>query len=252
VPRSRTALTTFVVAVVAMVATPLFPKSGDERLFLAHIVVVALCASAVSAAMTSVGAFRAAIASLAVAAFTFVVELVGHTTGVPFGEYDYADRLWPQVAGVPVIVPLAWVAITWCSWAVGSRVTTSLPLRIAVIAWSITAWDLFLDPQMVGEGYWTWQPAAPAYRGIPLTNFLGWFATGIVAAGIVLVATWRHFERSRFGSTLLVVIYTVLWILSTVGFAVFFDDPFVALVGGVGMGVPALVSWRPRRREPVP
>ena len=251
-PRSRTALTTFVIVVIAMIATPLFPQAGNERLFLAHIVVVALCASTVSAAMAGVGAFRASVASLAVAAFTFVVELIGHTTGYPFGEYDYESRLWPQIAGVPVIVPLAWVAITWCGWAVGNRITTNLPVKIAVTAWSITAWDLFLDPQMVGEGYWTWQPADPSYRGIPLTNFLGWFATGVVVASIVAVVTWRHVERSRLGSSLLVVTYSVLWVLSTIGFAFFFDDTFVAVVGGIGMGVPALVSWRPRRREPLP
>jgi putative membrane protein len=105
---------------------------------------------------------------------------------------------------------------------------------------------------MVGEGYWTWQPADPSYRGIPLTNFLGWFTTGVVVASIVAVVTWRHVERSRFGSSLLVVTYSVLWVLSTIGFAFFFDDRFVAVVGGIGMGVPALLSWRPRRREPLP
>jgi hypothetical protein len=47
-----------------------------------------------------------------------------------------------------------------------------------------------------------------------------------------------------------VLVYTTLWVLSTIGFLFFFDDALVALVGGVGMGLPALASWRPRPEEP--
>ena len=50
--------------------------------------------------------------------------------------------------------------------------------RIALGSAALTAWDLFLDPQMVGEGYWVWARRG-LYRGIPLGNFVGWFLTGL-------------------------------------------------------------------------
>ena len=40
---------------------------------------------------------------------TGVVERVGTQTGLPFGRYAYTGALQPQVAHVPVIVPLALV-----------------------------------------------------------------------------------------------------------------------------------------------
>ena len=49
--------------------------------------------------------------------------------------------------------------------------------RCSLGAAALTAWDLFLDPQMVGEGYWCGRRGL--YRGIPLTNFAGWFVTGV-------------------------------------------------------------------------
>ena len=48
----------------------------------------------------------------------------------------------------------------------------------------MTAWDLFLDPQMTTEGYWRWASGG-RYRGIPARNFVGWFA--VAAGGLLLL-----------------------------------------------------------------
>ncbi len=37
---------------------------------------------------------------------------------------------------------------------------------------------------MVGEGYWVWARRG-IYRGIPLGNYLGWFATGLGVMAIL-------------------------------------------------------------------
>jgi uncharacterized membrane protein len=85
------------------------------------------------------------------------------------------------VAHVPAIVPLAWFALglparETAHAALGERSTPAA--RIVLGSAALTAWDLFLDPQMVGEGYWAWAKRG-AYRGIPLTNYVGWFVTGL-------------------------------------------------------------------------
>ena len=102
-------------------------------------------------------------------------------TGFPFGRYAYTRALQPQVAHVPAIVPLAWFALGLpareaAHAALGARSTPAT--RIALGSAALTAWDLFLDPQMVGEGYWEWAERG-VYRGIPLSNYLGWFVTGL-------------------------------------------------------------------------
>jgi hypothetical protein len=60
--------------------------------------------------------------------------------------------------------------------ALGTALDAARAHRLGSAA--LTAWDLFLDPQMVGEGYWTWAKRG-VYRGIPLSNYVGWFVTGL-------------------------------------------------------------------------
>jgi hypothetical protein len=45
------------------------------------------------------------------------------------------------------------------------------------------------------------------------------------------------------------IIYATLAVLSTIGFAVFFDDLVVAAVGGVAMGVFVWLSFARRTRQ---
>ena len=100
--------------------------------------------------------------------------------GVPFGRYRYTDALRPVVAGVPAVVPLAWFAM-----AVPARETAHAVLgghsTAALGSWSgaaaLTAWDLFLDPQMTAEGYWRWRGGG-GYRGIPSSTSPGGSSPG--------------------------------------------------------------------------
>ncbi len=163
---------------VAMVAFPLARRGGGGRRALAHAVVGSLFTTTTAAAARRWGWARAGTAALAVTLATATVERVGTATGVPFGRYHYTGRLRAVVAGVPVVVPLAWWAMAVpareaASAALGGR---SRPAgRIALGAAALTAWDLFLDPQMTAEDYWRWQQPG-AYRGIPLSNYAGWLA----------------------------------------------------------------------------
>ena len=86
----------------------------------------------------------------------WTIEWIGHTTGYPFGSYDYTTVLQPQLNGVPLIIPLAWFMMLPASWAVGSTITGGdRGIKFALVSASaFTAWDLFLDPQMVSWGYW--------------------------------------------------------------------------------------------------
>ncbi|MFM8418399.1 MAG: carotenoid biosynthesis protein, partial [Actinomycetota bacterium] len=78
----------FVVMVAGMIATPLFARGGDERRLLAVVVVGALFACGLATAVHTYG-HRAALAAAGIVVLTFVVEIIGSTTGFPFGTYDY-------------------------------------------------------------------------------------------------------------------------------------------------------------------
>ena len=215
-----------------MVATPLAEQGGDVRVVLSTVIVVGYFLVSLIAASHAWGARRVTIAAAAVVALTWVIERVGSTTGFPFGEYDYMGALQPHVLGVPAIVPLAWWGIGLAAREVSVAVIGGRGVfaRVMVGAIALTAWDAFLDPQMVAEGYWVWA-AGGAYRGIPLSNYLGWLVSSALVMAVLefLVPPRRDPQRTP------VVLYAFVAIMETIAFAFFFDDVLVAVVGGVAM-----------------
>jgi uncharacterized membrane protein len=228
------------VTLAAMIATPLAPARGTQRRALSSVVVAGLAATTAANATARWSSARAATALAGVGALTAAAERIGTTTGVPFGRYEYSPALRPQLGRIPVIVPLAWFAMAVparevAHAAAGARSTAVT--RVIVGAAALTAWDLFLDPQMVGEGYWVWASRG-RYRGIPIGNYLGWFLTGIAVMGILeraLPVSEPADGAPERSDAPLVATYGLVGLMETVGFARYFRDPVVAAVGGIGM-----------------
>lgn len=235
---SRLGMVAFVVMVAGMIATPLFDRGGDERRVLALVVVASLFVCGLASAVYAHGR-RAMFAASIIVILTFLVEVVGSTTGFPFGSYDYTTALTPQLLDVPIIVSFAWAGITLVAHG-------AYGARVMVMAGAITAWDAFLDPQMVDEGYWEWQPVSLAYRGIPLVNYAGWLLTATITS---LIAARLCGTARRTSTTLPRTVYATLAVLSTIGFTFFFGDLVVAAVGGVAMGVFVVLSFKSERKR---
>lgn len=240
------------VTVAGMVATPLVTQGGAARRVLSSVVVTGLFSTTAATAARRWGVSPTAAAAAVTIGATTLVERLGTATGVPFGRYRYTGALRPEIGGVPAIVPLAWFAM-----AVPARATAHAALgdrsstagRVLLGGAALTAWDLFLDPQMVGEGYWRWARGG-VYRGIPLTNYLGWFATGTVIMAVLdalLPASVPVDDAERAADGALVGEYAFMAVMETVGFAAFFRDRLVALAGGLAMlpvAGAAVARWR--------
>lgn len=233
----------FAVLVLAQIAIPL--TSDDATIeWLSTLVVVAFAATTFVLAAGYWGIGRAGIALAFVVVATLGVEHLGSTTGFPFGDYDYTGALGPTVAGVPAIVPLAWFAMGVPALEVGHRIGRSRFTTVAAGALALTAWDLFLDPQMVDNGYWKWA-ADGVYDGIPLSNYAGW----IGVSAVVLAVLDRVRPAGIAPDLATVALYTWWAVMNTIGFLVFFDKPLVGLVGGVGMGTATTLAWWGRDRS---
>jgi putative membrane protein len=167
--------------------------------------------------------------ALLVMGLAWLIEFTGSTTGYPFGAYHYTDLMQPQIGGVPILIPLAWLMMLPPAWVVARRIAGPHS-RLAFIGWSalaMTTWDLFLDPQMVAWGLWVWaQP--DGYFGIPWINFLGWL---LASALITAVVRPRPLPTRP-----LVLIYAITWPLESLGLFFFWGLPGPALVGFAGMG----------------
>lgn len=179
-----------------------------------------------------------------------VAEAVGLATGFPFGGYAYTGTLGPELLGVPLVVPLAWAMMAWPALVVGRVLAGSGPGVVVLGALALAAWDLFLDPQMVGAGHWTWfspDPALPFVPGVPLTNYAGW----VLVAVLVVGALHRALGPGP-GSGPASALYLWVYASSVLAHLAFFGLPGSALVGGIGMGavaIPFALTLRRRRRR---
>ena len=227
----------FGVLALSQIAIPL--TSHDATIeWLSTLVVVAFAATTFVLTAGHWGVGRAGIAAGFVIAATLGVEHLGSTTGFPFGDYDYTGALEPTVAGVPAIVPLAWFAMGVPALEVGHRIGRTRLAAVAAGALALTAWDLFLDPQMVDNGYWEWAVDG-FYDGIPLSNYAGWIGVSVVVLGVLD----RIRPAGLAPDLAAVALYTWWAVMNTIGFLVFFGEPLVGLVGGLGMGTIAGLAW---------
>jgi putative membrane protein len=147
---------------------------------------------------------RAAHSLLALVAYTYAVEYVGVSTGVPYGEFAYGVELGPTAGGVPLALPLFFVplvvdAYLLCLLLLGDRAGRTA-VRVGVTAATVVAMDLVLDPGAVALGFWSYAGGGPFY-GVPLSNFLGWALSAVVATILVDRAFDRRALLGRLSRT---------------------------------------------------
>jgi uncharacterized membrane protein len=228
---------------LAQIGYPLLDGPARARLVL-FTVALGYAMSVSAAALT-----RGWQAALALGVVTtgggFVVEAVGVATGAPFGDYSYSGALGPRLAGVPLIIPLAWTWMAWPAWLAASRVAPRwLLARIGLAGLALAAWDLFLDPQMVAEGYWRWtdpRPALPGVPAIPVSNYVGWLAVAIALMALLAALGGRQLRAVRNGPDAPML----AWYLWTYGSSVLAHAVFLGLRasagwGALGMGLVAI------------
>ena len=192
-------------------------------------------------------------------------ELLGTSTGFPFGHYHYLSGLGYKTAGlVPFTIPLSWfylgfstyilaaAGLTRLSYSLGKgkealppvlRVLGTIALGIILL----TAWDLVLDPAMSQAPFKFWEfQEAGQFFGMPYRNLSGWMATGAVYMGVAsLLWGTKPIVLGRQQLVLPLVLYVVNFGFGAFITIVQLDKIFLLPTAlGVILGlVPALFLW---------
>ena len=117
-------------------------------------------------------------------------ELLGTSTGFPFGSYSYLSGLGYKIAGlVPFTIPLSWFYLGLACYVIARAGMEQLNLptwlrtvgTVAIGSVLLTAWDFVLDPAMSQANYpfWQFQDVGELF-GMPYRNITGWLGTGVV------------------------------------------------------------------------
>jgi len=185
-------------------------------------------------------------------------ELLGTSTGFPFGHYHYLSGLGYKIAGlVPFTIPLSWFYLGLVSYVIaragvaGGKGELNWVRQIAAIALGallLTAWDFVLDPAMsqTSVPFWEFEEVG-AFFGMPYRNLAGWMGTGALFMSSAAFF-WRkmpiQLKRSELGLPL--IVYLVNFAFGAIITVTSLDSRFwfptsLAVLLGV---VPAIaLSW---------
>ena len=166
-------------------------------------------------------------------------ELVGTTTGFPFGAYSYTHWLGPKLLDhVPYFIPLSWFALSILSLDLARRLTTSRLQRIVVAAVFMTLWDVALDPAM-SRAFPFWEyPGGGFFFGMPASNWAGWL-------GVTVIIVWGY---EVIGGGLPQPSRWAPWLyalngLFPLGISLIYGLVPAFFIGAVAVAIPLLALW---------
>jgi putative membrane protein len=187
-----------------------------------------------------VGRKKTLIFFIASAGISLSMELLGTSTGLPFGPYSYTDFLGFKIAGlVPYSIPLSWFYMGFTSYILASLLVKRLHLQhitlwsLVLGAYFLAVWDLALDPAMASTNlplhFWIWHEQG-GYFGMPVYNLAGWMVNGLIFMSVSRLL-WRENLAGR---------RVVAWLpfgvyLANIAFG-------VALNLGVGLWLPPILA----------
>lgn len=185
---------------------------------------------------------RASIGLLVLTAYAYGIELIGVSTGWPYGEFSYLIELGPMLFGqVPIGLPVFFFPLVLNSYLLVllllGDTARRTPIRLAGTLGVVLGMDLVLDPGAVGLGFWQYA-AASGYYGVPLSNYAGWVLSGTIAVWVfdrVLISE-ALFDRLRDCEFMLddLVSFVILW----GGINIYFGHVIPAIIAALlGIGL---------------
>ncbi|MCF2151146.1 carotenoid biosynthesis protein [Desmonostoc muscorum LEGE 12446] len=180
-------------------------------------------------------------------------ELLGTSTGFPFGDYSYLSGLGYKIGGlVPFTIPLSWFYVGLSSYLIartGLKVAEKPSwgrhiAAVAIGALLFTCWDFALEPAMSQSSlpFWYWQQPG-AFFGTPYQNYAGWFGTSAVfmsVAGLLWGKTSIKLQRSQLNLPLVVYLTNFAFAAGLSLAGGFFIPVLLGSVLGV---IPAVALW---------
>ena len=108
-----------------------------------------------------------------------VSEILGVNYGLIFGDYVYLDNLGFKILGVPVLIGVNWIILTFITGSLSSFIFKNKYVSIFMGAILMIGLDLLIEPVAPLLGFWIFD-----LQKVPLQNYIGWFVIGIITQAL--------------------------------------------------------------------
>jgi putative membrane protein len=125
-------------------------------------------------------------AALIIFSIGMVSEILGVNYGLIFGDYVYLDNLGFKVLGVPILIGINWIILSFITGSMSSCIIKNKHIAALTGAILMILLDLIIEPVAPLLGFWIFDLPT-----VPLQNYIGWFVIGLTTQYIY------HFNIER-------------------------------------------------------
>jgi len=109
----------------------------------------------------------------------FLAEFLGVHYGLLFGKYKYGNNLGIKLAGVPLMIGINWVTLTFSAAGLARLMTTNYRWSVLLSACLMVLIDLPIEVMAPSFDYWVFEGGVA-----PFQNYVGWFAVSLFIQSI--------------------------------------------------------------------
>ena len=132
-----------------------------------------------------------------------ISEILGVNYGLIFGDYVYLDNLGFKIFGVPVLIGVNWIILTFITGSLSSFIFKNKYVSILMGAILMIGLDLLIEPVAPLLGFWIFD-----LQKVPLQNYLGWFVIGMITQALF---QFKIAEKELTFSTHLLIINAIFF-----------------------------------------
>ncbi|MGK9476318.1 carotenoid biosynthesis protein [Melioribacter sp. OK-6-Me] len=105
----------------------------------------------------------------------YFIEVAGIYTGLIFGKYLYGNSLGPKLFGVPLIIGINWLILSYASVSLLSQFNFKNTLVLFIAPLFMVIYDLFLEQVAHKLNMWYWLNIT-----VPIKNYIAWYILGFI------------------------------------------------------------------------
>ena len=115
------------------------------------------------------------ISGLSIFLIGMIVEIIGVNYGIIFGDYVYLENLGSKILGVPIMIGIQWILLTFITGSFSSFVFDKSKVKAILFgAFLMVVLDILIEPVAPEMGFWVF-----SNQDAPIQNYFALFIIGI-------------------------------------------------------------------------